>query len=156
MEKVVWHPVLYFISLARISKCSHFWIEMMLMMFIYKHINTDIYIFQFLYFVFWTACLLDYGSVGWSMFFVFISPWRWWLQQFRLLRLRPGANHKTKVSGYHVISFGLCSLFLEFMLFSYFCWTSTVDMSVFCICQAITSCYCLYTLIAPITSVSQS
>ncbi len=41
---------------------------------------------------------------------------RWWLQQFRLLHLRPGANRKTKVRGCDVIIF-LCS-----WKFGFYCW----------------------------------
>lgn len=37
-------------------------------------------------------------SLGWMLCCL---TWRWWIQQFRLLYLRPGANHKTEVSVGH-------------------------------------------------------
>lgn len=41
------------------------------------------------------------------MGFCCVYHWRWWLQQLRLLHLRPGANHKTKVGDFDVIV-GVC------------------------------------------------
>lgn len=39
------------------------------------------------------------------MLVFFFFSWRWWLQQFRLFHLRPGANHKAEVRSFSVCPF---------------------------------------------------